>query len=252
MTFGGKPMADCALDMRTTINFFAVGELQADTGVTGRKLAVDSYGPYARNGGGALSGKDHTKTDRIGALYARLIAGQIVRALPFSECTVELAWEIGRPTPAAIHVDFGKAKGFWGKVDELALAEDALAAVRSTFDRGQTLCAIAERLQIASRDVKFADLAGWGHFGEAPYPWEAGSFPGAKHRALGDFAPATARKFHALAKPRRKIPPAWMLAAERERERLLAAFHERRRIRQEREEGLRIRREREGAASPSR
>ena len=106
---------------------FVLGGPTADTGLTGRKLAVDCYGVFAPNGGGALSGKDATKVDRSGAYMARYIAKNIVAAGLAARCQVTLSYAIGKAHPVHVAVDtFGTGT---------ACEDDCLApAVRQVFD----------------------------------------------------------------------------------------------------------------------
>ncbi len=105
---------------------FVIGGPQGDSGITGRKIIVDTYGGYSRHGGGAFSGKDPTKVDRSAAYAARYIAKNIVAAGLADKCEVQLAYAIGVAKPVSIRVDtFGT-----GKVDEEKLAE----AVDKVFD----------------------------------------------------------------------------------------------------------------------
>ena len=105
---------------------FVIGGPQGDSGLTGRKIIVDTYGGYSRHGGGAFSGKDPTKVDRSAAYAARYIAKNIVAAGLADKCEVQLAYAIGVAQPVSILVDtFGT-----GKVDETKLS----AAVEKVFD----------------------------------------------------------------------------------------------------------------------
>jgi S-adenosylmethionine synthetase len=95
-------------ETRTYINAagtFTLGGPEADTGVTGRKIVSDSYGGMARNGGGAMSGKDPTKVDRSGACVARWIAKNIVAAGLARRCEIQLSYAIGEPRPTSIFID---------------------------------------------------------------------------------------------------------------------------------------------------
>ena len=105
---------------------FVLGGFEADTGLTGRKLMVDTYGGLASHGGGALSGKDGTKFDRSGAYMARYVAKNIVAAGPADVCTVSLAYAIGQAEPVAIEIDTQES-GYYG---DAFLTE----AVRRVFD----------------------------------------------------------------------------------------------------------------------
>ncbi len=151
-------------DTRILINpsgRFVLGGTDADTGLTGRKLMVDSYGPFAPHGGGAFSGKDATKVDRSGAYMARYIARNIVAARLASRCQVTLAYAIGVVQPVMVEVDtFGTGT---------LCADDCLAiAVRHVFDL--TPLSIIRTLQL-TRPI-FAKTACYGHFGRADFPWE--------------------------------------------------------------------------------
>ena len=141
---------------------FVKGGPAADTGLTGRKLAVDQYGPAAHIGGGALSGKDPTKTDRSGAYAARWVAKNLVAAGLAKRCEVQIAYAIGESRPISVTVD---AMGT-GLVPDAALER----AVKEVFDLrpGAVIDALALRRPI------YAPLAAYGHFGrpELNLPWE--------------------------------------------------------------------------------
>ena len=151
-------------DTRILINpsgRFVLGGPDADTGLTGRKLMVDSYGPFVPYGGGAFSGKDATKVDRSGAYMARYIAKNIVAAQLAERCQVTLAYAIGAAQPVMVEVDtFGTGT---------VCADDCLAmAARHVF--GLTPLEIIRTLQL-TRPI-FARTACYGHFGRAEFPWE--------------------------------------------------------------------------------
>ena len=132
---------------------FVVGGPQGDSGLTGRKLIVDTYGGYSRHGGGAFSGKDPTKVDRSAAYAARYIAKNIVAAGLASKCEVQLSYAIGVAKPISILVDtFGT-----GKVDEDKLSE----AVSKVFDLRPA--AIIKTLDL--RRPQYRQLAAYGHMG---------------------------------------------------------------------------------------
>ena len=141
---------------------FVLGGPAADTGLTGRKLAVDAYGPVAHIGGGSFSGKDSTKVDRTGAYAARWVAKSIVDAGLAKRCEVQLAYAIGRELPVSVEVaTFGT-----GIVPDEVLCR----AVRRTFDlRPATLIR-----ELKLRCPMYAPLAAYGHFGRADInpPWE--------------------------------------------------------------------------------
>lgn len=140
---------------------FVAGGMEADTGLTGRKLMVDAYGSIAPHGGGAFSGKDASKVDRSGAYMARYIAKNIVAAGLADKCLVTLAYAIGMAEPVMVQVDtYGT-----GKVCE----DDCLAAaVPLVF--GLTPAQIIGQLHL-KRPI-FAQTAVYGHFGRKEFPWE--------------------------------------------------------------------------------
>lgn len=132
---------------------FVVGGPQGDSGLTGRKIIVDTYGGYSRHGGGAFSGKDPTKVDRSAAYAARYIAKNIVAAGLADKCEVQLSYAIGVAQPISILVDtFGT-----GKVDENALAD----AVAEVFDLRPS--AIIRMLDL--KKPQYRQLAAYGHMG---------------------------------------------------------------------------------------
>ena len=132
---------------------FVVGGPQGDSGLTGRKIIVDTYGGYSRHGGGAFSGKDPTKVDRSAAYAARYIAKNIVAAGLADKCEVQLSYAIGVAKPISILVDtFGT-----GKADEEKLAE----AVSKVFDLRPA--AIIKMLDL--RKPQYRKLAAYGHMG---------------------------------------------------------------------------------------
>ena len=141
---------------------FVLGGPAADTGLTGRKLAVDQYGPVAHIGGGALSGKDPTKVDRSGAYAARWVAKNIVAAGMAKRCEVQIAYAIGKSEPVSVTVDtFGT-----GVVSDSRIE----AAVKAVFDL--TPAGIIRDLKL-NRPIH-SRLACYGHFGrtELELPWE--------------------------------------------------------------------------------
>ena len=132
---------------------FVVGGPQGDTGLTGRKIIVDTYGGMGRHGGGAFSGKDPTKVDRSAAYAARWVAKNIVAAGFASRCEVQLAYAIGVAEPVSIRVDtFGT-----GTVDETVIEQ----AVEKVFDLRPA--AIIEQLDL--RRPIYRNLAAYGHMG---------------------------------------------------------------------------------------
>ncbi len=139
---------------------FVVGGPTADTGLTGRKLMVDTYGGFTAHGGGAFSGKDPTKVDRSGAYMARHIAKHIVWCEYAEKCEVSISYAIGKANPVAFSINtFGT-----GIVSDSILEQAAL----DVFNLKPA--AIIEYLQL--RDVQYADTAVYGHFDSWLYPWE--------------------------------------------------------------------------------
>lgn len=140
---------------------FVCGGLEADTGLTRRKLMVDSYGGMAAHGGGAFSGKDCSKVDRSGAYMARYIAKNMVAAGLASRCQASLAYAIGVAQPVMVQVDtFGTGK---------VCADDCLAAaIPLVF--GLTPKQIVDTLRL-KRPI-FRQTAVYGHFGRKEFPWE--------------------------------------------------------------------------------
>ena len=153
-----KPIvpAELLVDTKYFVNptgRFVIGGPQGDSGLTGRKIIVDTYGGYARHGGGAFSGKDPTKVDRSAAYAARYVAKNIVAAGLAEKCEVELAYAIGVAKPVSIMVDtFGTGK----------IADDKLAeAVDKVFDLRPA--AIISTLEL--RKPQYRQLAAYGHMG---------------------------------------------------------------------------------------
>ncbi|HGM3933017.1 TPA: methionine adenosyltransferase [Clostridioides difficile] len=141
---------------------FVIGGPQGDTGLTGRKIIIDTYGGYSRHGGGAFSGKDPTKVDRSAAYAARYVAKNIVAAGLADKCEIELAYAIGIARPLSIFIDtFGT-----GKVSEEKLVELA----NKHFDLRPG--AIIRDLDL--RKPLYKKVAAYGHFGrtDIDLPWE--------------------------------------------------------------------------------
>lgn len=139
---------------------FVEGGPKADTGLTGRKLMVDTYGGLGAHGGGAFSGKDPTKVDRSGAYMARYIAKHIVFSRLADECQVAISYAIGKAEPVAVQIDtFGT-----GKVSDEILAK----AVNDIFDMRPA--AIIYRFSL--KTCSFADYSAYGHFGNGYPAWE--------------------------------------------------------------------------------
>lgn len=139
---------------------FVVGGPFGDTGLTGRKIIVDTYGGMGRHGGGCFSGKDPSKVDRSAAYMARYIAKNIVAAGLAERCEIQLAYAIGVPFPVSVMVDtFGT-----GKVEDFAITE----AVKQAFD-----CSPAGIIK--TLDLKkpiYRKTAAYGHFGRQDFSWE--------------------------------------------------------------------------------
>ncbi|HEX9648169.1 MAG TPA: methionine adenosyltransferase [Alphaproteobacteria bacterium] len=144
---------------------FVVGGPEGDTGVTGRKIIVDTYGGAAPHGGGAFSGKDPSKVDRSAAYAARYLAKNVVAAGLADKCTIQLAYAIGVSKPLAVYVDTAAT----GEVDEERLAK-VLQEVMDLTPRG-----IRDRLGLVK--PIYARTAAYGHFGREPqadggFSWE--------------------------------------------------------------------------------
>ncbi len=156
------------MDARTKIYInptgrFVIGGPMGDTGLTGRKIIVDTYGGMGRHGGGAFSGKDPTKVDRSAAYMARYIAKNIVAAGLAERCEVELAYAIGVAEPVSVLVEtFGTGKVEEAKIEEL---------VRKNFKL--TPKGIMESLNL--RRPIYRKTAAYGHFGrnDSDFTWEA-------------------------------------------------------------------------------
>ena len=141
---------------------FVIGGPHGDAGLTGRKIIVDTYGGYARHGGGAFSGKDCTKVDRSAAYAARYVAKNIVAAGLADKCEIQLSYAIGVAQPTSIMVDtFGT-----GKVSD----EELLKAIRENFDLRPA--GIIKMLDL--RRPIYKQTAAYGHFGrnDLDLPWE--------------------------------------------------------------------------------
>ena len=141
---------------------FVIGGPQGDTGVTGRKIIVDTYGGYARHGGGAFSGKDPTKVDRSGTYAARWVAKNVVAAGLAKKCEVQIAYAIGIARPLSVMVDtFGTGQIPDSKIVKL---------IDETFDLRPGL--IIKQLNL--RRPLYKQVAAYGHFGrlDLDLPWE--------------------------------------------------------------------------------
>ncbi|MGL4563605.1 MAG: methionine adenosyltransferase [Brevinema sp.] len=143
---------------------FVIGGPHGDTGLTGRKIIVDTYGGYFKHGGGAFSGKDPSKVDRSAAYAARWVAKNIVAAGFAKKCEIQLSYAIGVDQPTSIKVDtFGTST-----ISEIVLA-DAVAKVFDLSPRG-----IEKVLNLRTPNFKYQDLAAFGHIGrtDIDLPWE--------------------------------------------------------------------------------
>jgi S-adenosylmethionine synthetase len=142
---------------------FVIGGPHGDAGLTGRKIIVDTYGGYARHGGGAFSGKDCTKVDRSAAYAARYVAKNIVAAGLADKCEIQLSYAIGVAQPTSVQVDsFGT-----GKLSDAELTK----IVRENFDLRPA--GIIKMLDL--RRPIYKQTAAYGHFGrtDIDLPWEA-------------------------------------------------------------------------------
>ncbi|MFA6416580.1 MAG: methionine adenosyltransferase [Patescibacteria group bacterium] len=160
-----EPILGKLLDKKTKIfinstGAFTFGGPGADTGLTGRKIIVDTYGGYARHGGGCFSGKDASKVDRSGAYMARYAAKNIVAAGLADKCELQVAYAIGVAKPVGIYIDtFGTNKYSDTKI---------LQAVEAVFDFRPK--AIIDTLGL--KKPIFFKTAAYGHFGRVGFPWE--------------------------------------------------------------------------------
>ena len=139
---------------------FEIGGPEGDSGLTGRKIVVDTYGGRCAHGGGAFSGKDPTKVDRSAAYYCRYIAKNLVAAGLADEVEIQVAYAIGVANPVSVFVDSHGT----GKLNDERLAE----IVKAEFDLRPY--AIISTLQL--RNPVFAATAAYGHFGRNGFAWE--------------------------------------------------------------------------------
>jgi S-adenosylmethionine synthetase len=139
---------------------FVIGGPHGDTGLTGRKIIVDTYGGRGAHGGGAFSGKDASKVDRSAAYATRHIAKNVVAAELAEECLVQVAYAIGVADPVSINVNTYRT----GKVDDMVLAK----AIADTFD--MTPSGIISRFDL--KKPGFRNTAAYGHFGRDEFTWE--------------------------------------------------------------------------------
>jgi len=139
---------------------FVIGGPFGDSGLTGRKIIVDTYGGMGRHGGGAFSGKDPTKVDRSAAYAARYVAKNVVAAKFAERCEIQLAYAIGVPYPVSVMVDtFGTASVEESKIEK---------AIEKVFDL--TPAGIIKTLDL--RRPIYLKTAAYGHFGRSEFPWE--------------------------------------------------------------------------------
>jgi len=140
---------------------FVIGGPQGDAGLTGRKIIVDTYGGWARHGGGAFSGKDPSKVDRSAAYFTRWVAKNIVAAGLADECELQVAYAIGHPYPTSVHVDtFGT-----GTVSD----EQIAAAAQKVFSFKPA--DIVSQLGLL-RPI-YRESTHYGHFAKENLPWES-------------------------------------------------------------------------------
>jgi S-adenosylmethionine synthetase len=160
-----RPVVGNLLDKKTTITVNGTGKFlvsgpQADTGLTGRKIIVDTYGGWATHGGGAFSGKDATKVDRSGGYMARYAAKNIVAAGLAEECLVQFGYCIGLVDPVSVMVNtYGT-----GKLSNMALSK----LVRQVFPLSPM--GIIDHLDL--RKPVYRKTAAYGHFGRKAFAWE--------------------------------------------------------------------------------
>ena len=151
---------DVAIHVNPT-GSFVIGGPMGDTGLTGRKIIVDTYGGYARHGGGAFSGKDATKVDRSAAYMARFIAKNVVASGAADRAEIQIAYAIGVAEPVSVMCDtFGT-----GRADEDAIVK----AIRKIFTL--TPQSIIDTLNL--RQPGFRRTAAYGHFGRPEFTWES-------------------------------------------------------------------------------
>lgn len=153
---------------------FVIGGPKGDTGLTGRKIIVDSYGGFSRHGGGCWSGKDPTKVDRSAAYMARYIAKNVIAAADRSNpniygCEIQLAYAIGVKEPVSVYVNIETISNI-SNIHKRSIEKKIAAAIRSNFDL--TPSGIIDKLHL--KDVRYEKLAAYGHIGRSSNiaPWE--------------------------------------------------------------------------------
>lgn len=139
---------------------FVIGGSFSDCGVTGRKIIADSYGGYAKHGGGAYSGKDYTKVDRSAAYMARYLAKHLLKKYGFQYCELQLAYAIGVANPVSIFVDYDK--------HDIINQKDVTNYINNRFDLSPQ--GIIDFLDL--KNVKYYDTAKYGHFTNQSFNWE--------------------------------------------------------------------------------
>lgn len=139
---------------------FVVGGPHGDTGLTGRKIIVDTYGGYSRSGGGAFSGKDYTKVDRSASYAARYLAKNIVQSGIAQKCEIQLAYSIGVAQPVSIYVETFETG--------VVVDEEIIKAIQRNFDLSPD--GIVKLLDL--KQPKYKETAAYGHFGNNHYTWE--------------------------------------------------------------------------------
>lgn len=160
-----KVIPEALLDDKTIFHVnptgrFEIGGPHGDTGLTGRKIIVDTYGGWGAHGGGAFSGKDSTKVDRSAAYAARHLAKNVVGAGLAEECLIQLAYAIGVPEPVSVFVNsYGT-----GKIEDKRIASAVEKSVSLTPK------AIIDRYEL--RKPQFKETAAYGHFGREEFSWE--------------------------------------------------------------------------------
>lgn len=155
---------------------FVIGGPHGDTGLTGRKIIVDTYGGWGAHGGGAFSGKDPSKVDRSAAYAARHVAKNVVAAGLAEQILVQVAYAIGVADPVSVNVNsYGT-----GKISDVALAE----LVNEVFDLRPS--AIITRLNL--QKPGFKETAAYGHFGRDSFSWEQLDFVDALKEAAAKYA----------------------------------------------------------------
>ena len=159
---------------------FVVGGPAGDSGLTGRKIVVDTYGGACPHGGGAFSGKDPSKVDRSAAYYARYAAKNLVAAGAADRCEIQVSYAIGVAAPVSYRVQFfGTGRG--GATEEKAVAMLERGEIFD-FRPGRL---VAELGLVAPRGWTYRDTASGGHFGRAAFPWERTDKVEAVRDALG-------------------------------------------------------------------